>query len=107
MAIRIIPIDPQLVAQKFKISLDAVTYTFDLDFNERTGRFRLNIFDDLENELIFAIPMLVNYDLLKFHKFDPLLPQGTLFLVNLEEDNVDPSLGDLGSSVIMVYDEAI
>ena len=107
MAIRIIPVDPDLVAQKFKISLDGVTYTFDLDFNDRSGRYRLNIFDTQENELIFGIPMLINYDLLKYHKYNPLLPQGTLFLVNLEEDNVDPGIDDLGSSVIMVYDEAL
>lgn len=107
MAIIEIPLDESLIAYKFRIDLDGITYTLDLDFNSRSQRWRLSIKDDTEVDIVTGIVLLPKLDLLKYHRYNKALPQGILALFNLEDENTPPIQGELGSKSILLYEEAI
>lgn len=102
-----IPLDSSLVAQKFRVDLDGITFTFDFDFNERSQRWRMNISDDVESPLLTGVPVLPDVDLLRYHQHNPNIPQGNFAAFNLDSPGVPPVNGELGSEVILIYEEVI
>ena len=106
MATRELPLDPTDHAAKFKLDLDGRVFEFVFKFNARVNRWHLDILSDAGVELINGVLVVVKLDLLAKHRHDERLPQGTLFAVNLVSENVEATQDNLGSDVLVLYDEA-
>lgn len=103
MALREIPVGSDI--EKFKTELDGINYEYRFIFNDRTQLWGMDIFDDTGELLLGGVPMLVNQDILDKYRNDKRLPQGTLFITNLVEENVDPGRDNFGTDVILFYQD--
>lgn len=105
MAQRQIPIEQGEVGFLMKLDLDNRPYSLRFTFNIRLSVWLLDISDDAGEPLVAGIPIYVKQDLLKYHRHDTRLPQGTLVAVNLVDGVTNPDLDTFGSSVLFLYEE--
>lgn len=106
MALRELPVQ-DLVAYEMKVDLDNIPYSFVFTFNDRVKTWTFSIFDDAGTELISGIPVFVNALLLENYQHDDRLPQGNLFAVNLVDDASPPNEDNLGTDVVIFYEDAV
>ncbi len=107
MAVREIPVRNDIAAYSFSVDLDNITYNFNFKFNDRTNLWSIDISNDAEVLLVAGIPLFVKQDLLQFFRHESRLPQGTLFAANLVNENLPPDRDNLGTEVVLLYDEVV
>ena len=105
MALLKLPLRSDIPAYDFRIDLEGETYTFEFRFNERMGRWIMDLKTENNDPLIMGIPVLIGTDFLERFEVDGL-PPGNLFAVNLESEFVDAGRDDLGNNVVIIYNEA-
>lgn len=106
MAIKVIPINPDLLNYEFRVDLDGVVYTLAVRYNSREGRWFLDIKDASNVPITMSIKIVLNVELIRIYQ-QPELPPGSLFVLNSDSDSeVEPSLNDLGINTLLLYQEA-
>ncbi len=105
MALRQIPItsDPDSV---FTVDLDGVVFQIRLTLNERTGRFKMDLMTEIGEPIVEGVACVVNYPLLKKFK-DLRMPEGDLFFWDSTDQNREPNEENLGTEVVLLYQEAV
>jgi len=105
MAIIEIPTRVDIARYKYSIILEDVTYFFEFNFNARSERWSMNIFDSDNNLLLAGISLLYNVDLTgRFVNEE--LPPGRFILYDTEDANKSPTRNELGTRVKLLYNEA-
>lgn len=89
----------------FEITLDEIDFTFEFYWNERSGRWYMNIYDIDNNPLFTGICIVADWDLLTGKQVEGM-PLGTLITVDTDGQG-DPGLYDLGKRVLITYNEAL
>lgn len=105
MAIVEIPLRNDIAAYTFSVDLDNRTFTFDMKFNDRTGLWSFDILNDAGETLVGGVPLFVKQLLLSRYKHDTRLPQGNLFAQNLVNEDEPPGRDNIGTDVVLLYDE--
>ncbi len=105
MTIQEIPIDPTLSDFEQETELDGRQFLLRMVFNARNEGWYLSLFDANEDAIRTGIRMVLRWPLLE-GVVDPRRPPGDLMLIDLENSDVDPGLGELGERVQLVYLEA-
>ncbi len=105
MAIIQIPIDSDNMAFKLRTDLEDETYVFELIWNDRLGRWHINIMDADENPLLMGAPLNINYNILKRFRITGL-PPGQLMLYDAGEGNAEATRDSLGDSSLLLYEES-
>jgi len=105
MATEEIPVRNDIPNYDIKVTLDAVVFTMDFTFNERSSRWVLTMKTNEGDIIVEGIPMLTGVALLNQFK-DSRLPPGTLFIVNFGGSDGPPVRDDFGENVKLLYDEA-
>jgi hypothetical protein len=100
----LIPLRNDLDAYEFTIDLDGRTFNFEVQWNSRAEQWTLIIRDDGQTELLGAIPLIVNSDLIGRFR-DEKLPLGVLTLFDTSGANRDPAKADLGVRCVLLYEE--
>lgn len=105
MAIVEIPTRVDIARYRYSIILEGVSYFFEFNFNARSERWSMNIFDSDNNLLLAGISLLHNVDLAgRFVNED--LPPGRFILYDTEDANKSPTRDELGTRVKLLYEEA-
>lgn len=105
MAVVKLPLDSLNLSYEFKVDLDGTTYTVAIRFNSRSAVWIMDLKTVNDDSIIMGIPLLLGSDL--FGRFkDSRLPPGTFLMVNLESDVEEASETNLGTEVLLLYEEA-
>jgi len=107
MAIREIPLRNDIAAYTFTIDLDNRTFKFEFRFNDRSGIWHFDIFNDADEIILAGIPLFVKQLLIDIYKHDVRLPQGNLFAQNLVSEDDPPNRDNLGTDVVLLYEDAV
>jgi hypothetical protein len=105
MAIRELPLRSDIAAYSFRVDLEGTFYTFAFAWNSRIEGWFFDIRLEDETPIIVGQPVLVNYALAERFK-DERLPQGKLFFFDTSNKSLDPNRDDLGSRVLLFYEDS-
>ncbi len=106
MALLQLPVSSGSGKYEFKTTLDSVKYTLAFRYNTRAGRWIMDIKTGGGVIIVAGIPLLAGCDFLaQFQAYDDL-PHGNLFLLNLVDENESPDRDNLGTDVLLMYQEA-
>lgn len=106
MALVQLPVSSGRANYEFKTTLDGVRYTLAFRWNERAGRWIMDIKTASGAVIVAGIPLLSGVDFLAQLKEVKSLPQGNLFILSLVDENSSPGRDDLGVNVLLMYQEA-
>ena len=106
MALVQLPVSSDRANYEFKTTLDGEKYTLSFRFNNRAGRWIMDIKTATGTVIVAGIPLLAGVDFLAQFQTKTDLPQGSLFLVNLTDENTSPGRDDLGVNTLLMYRKA-
>ena len=105
MAIIGIPLRNDIPSYQFRVDLDAVTYTLSIRYNTRMDRWIMDFNDENNSPLVTGIILILGTSLLaRFAKAE--LPDGNLFLINIENENTEGNRDNFSNNVQLFYEEA-
>lgn len=105
MALIKIPLRNDIPSYEFKVDLDGTTYTIKIRYNTRTGIWVMDLYTDNDVAIIVGIPLLVGT--IFFDRFtDDRLPEGDMFILNIEDEDAEATRDNLNENVLLLYDEA-
>jgi hypothetical protein len=106
MALFIIPVDSADPYYSLDVTLSGSVYRFTLQWNGRGGFWTMDISDTSDNPLITSLRLTASWELISQFG-NPLLPAGNLYCVDMGGLDVDPTDTDLGTRVLLVYDDGL
>jgi hypothetical protein len=104
MAQTILPLDSLDSQYSVDVSLSLISYRLSLYWNERGQFWTLDIADTNEVIIAASIKLVADWELLGNLTQDGL-PPGKLLCVDMSGASLDPGPDDLGTRVILVYDD--
>jgi len=105
MAVLEMPLRADIPAYSFQLNLEGNLYNWKIRYNERMGRWLMDILDENKITLIAGIPIQTRFSLLSRFK-NPDLPPGYFIAVDESGENKQPSREDLGNDVKLFYIES-
>lgn len=106
MALLQLPVSPDKANYEFKTTIEGTKYTLAFRFNTRAGRWIMDIKTGGGEVIVAGVPLLAGVDFLAQFTARENLPQGNLFLLNLVDENESPDRDNLGTDVLLMYQEA-
>lgn len=101
-----IPLRADLPAYNFRVELDTVIYILKMRFNERFGRWIMDIKTEQDVPILLGIPLFADVSLTtQYEKSD--LPPGQFVIVNRADNDLPPGRDDLGGESVLLYEEAL
>lgn len=92
-------------AYQFQITLEDTSFFFDFEWNERGQFWSMSISDQDEQLLIAGVRLVAGISLIDKYIVSGR-PKGHLMCVDTSGKNIDPSISDLGSRVLLMYRES-
>lgn len=105
MATLEMPVRSDLAAYDFTIDLEERIYTITMRFNERKGRWVMDIADAGGVALLTGVIILVDINITDQYVNDDL-PPGRFFAVDITGERKNPGENDLGNDVKLFYLES-
>ena len=105
MALIQLPLRSDVPAFTFQTDLDGTTFSFKFRYNSRMDRWAFDIATANNDPIISGVLVVTGTSLLERFA-DARLPQGDMFVLNKEDENVSPGRNDLQKNVFILYDEA-
>lgn len=101
-----LPIDASAPHYTVDVALAGIPYRFAVHWNDRGGfwTFDLSLTDD--TPLVGSVKIVADWELCGQFP-DNRMPAGYLFAVDISGQGLDPGFDDLGSRVIMVFDDGL
>lgn len=104
MALLETPTRKDLPSYQYVINLEGTNYTLTFTFNDRMGKWFLNLGDSKNTTIISQVPIIASWPL--FDRFiADAVPPGTLFAFDSSGTSTDPGRFDLGDRVRLIYAE--
>ena len=102
----VLPINSNNTHYEFITTVADIVLNIRVDYSTRAETWYIEIYDEFESLLMGSRALIVGYNI--FNNIDlENLPDGTLFTINLLNENVDATVDNLGSDVIVMFDEAV
>ena len=105
MALVGVPLRKDVPSYQFRIELDSITYTLSIRYNSRLNRWVMDFNTENNSPLVTGIILLLGTNLLKRFKNEGL-PEGDLFLINVENENIEGGRDNFSENVQLFYQEA-
>lgn len=87
-------------AQSFVTTLDEIAIRFTIKWNDRSGVWTMDLFDNVTNDpLLYSIPLVLGQDLLEAYN----LNIGAIIMVDTANQGIDAGVNDLGYRVKMYW----
>lgn len=108
MATLLVPTSPGVPFYTQKTRLDGVDYVLGFRYNQREDRWYLSLADSEEIPILSGLKLVTNWPLLQAYHYDPRVPPGELFAMDLSGDDTPPGLNELGEGLRtqLIYFEA-
>lgn len=101
----VLPINSTNTHYEFTTTISDIVLDIRIDYNSRADTWYIEIYDEFGVILMGSRALVLGYNI--FNNIDlESLPEGTLFTINLFNQYVDATVDDLGSDVIIMFDEA-
>lgn len=101
-----IDINAEFASFKIKTDIEDVSYILRFDWNTRTERWYIGIYDSDENAIQIGIPMNVDCDLIsRFAETE--LPPGILILLDTSGLHSEAGRDDLGDRCVLLYQTSV
>lgn len=97
-----IPVDNLDYDQQFSVELDGVVYRMRICWNDRFGRYVLDLSDEFGTLLVGGIPLLAGESLLTPYT-DQAVPPGDLYLFDASGNDNEATQENFGESVFLMY----
>jgi hypothetical protein len=104
MALQVLPLDSDDANYTVDVPLAGSLYRFALFFNTRMGLWTMDIFMLDDTPLVSSIALVADWEI-ACQFTDLRLPPGFLYCVDTSGAGADPGRDDLGSRVIVVFDD--
>jgi hypothetical protein len=104
MATVTLPLRNDRYHYQFRISLDDTFYRFEIHYNAHDGSWYFDLRNDGETLLVGGHRIKLHADVLRYHRHLDV-PQGTLQVIDTQDDDVEPDAENFGVRVIMQYVE--
>lgn len=104
MADVVIPVDSADPHYTLDVTLSGIAYRLSLDWNTRGGFWALGIYDQTGAPIVLGVKIVADWELLARFA-NSRLPPGLLFCVDTSGQGLDPTDSDLGTRVLLVYDD--
>lgn len=104
MAVQELPIRSDIAAYSFRVDLDSVEYTLQFSWNSRMETWFFDIMTTDETPILMGQRVFVGFPVISRFK-DELLPKGRLYFFDTSGANLDPGRFDMGSRVLMIYED--
>lgn len=88
------------------VTLENVAYVFELRWNTRALAWFLDVYDDSETLLAGSRKLVCDWPIIGYRDTSALLPQGKLWVYDTSGAQLDPTLDDLGTRVLLIYEES-
>lgn len=92
----VIPVLPGRALTRQRLTLDGVTYTLELAWNQSEGSWHVSLFDSETAPIAVGLRVVTNWPLWRFYKYDSRMPPGELFAQDLTGDGSPPGFDDFG-----------
>jgi len=102
MAIEI-PLRKDVPSYSFRIDLDGTTYTMAIHYNERMDRWAMDFRTENNEDILIGIPLLLGTSLLARFR-DSRLPDGDLFMINIEDETVEGNRDNFSVNAKLIYE---
>lgn len=106
MAQFVLPVDSLNPYYSFDVALSSIVYRLTFIWNGRGQFWTMDISDTSDNIIQASIKLVASWELLLQYT-NPLLPPGSIYCIDMSGLDLDPTDTDLGTRVILVYDNAI
>ncbi|MBU6427984.1 MAG: hypothetical protein KGR26_03150 [Cyanobacteria bacterium REEB65] len=106
MADFVIPVDSSSTNYTVDVSLSGGVYRFGLFWNTRGQFWSLDIFDQTDKALATGLKLVADWELIS-GLGNSALPPGFLYCVDTSGRGLDPTESDLGTRVILLYDDGL
>ena len=100
-----VPLRKDVPSYQFRTELDSITYTLSIRYNSRMDRWIMDFNTENNSPLVTGIPLLLGTSLLTRFQIQGL-PEGDLFLINIENENVEGNRDNFSENVQLFYQEA-
>jgi hypothetical protein len=100
-----LPVRSDLPAYQFQTELEEETFFFDFEWNERGQYWTMTISNSDEEVIIAGIRLVSGISLLEQFTVAGR-PKGRILCVDTTGKNIDPSISDFGSRVLLMYRES-
>jgi hypothetical protein len=104
MAVFQIAVRPGLAHQELQVPIGDRVYTFSLRWTVREQRWYLDVYDEQHSPIYTGIAIVLNFPLGARCVSADFWP-GVLLAVDTSNDNAEPGLDDLGSRVVLLYND--
>lgn len=105
MAIFRIPLRNDLPSYEFKVAMDGATFTMAIRFNTRHGVWVMDLKTEQNEDIVLGIPLVIG-TILTARFADNRLPQGDLFMLNIENESTEATRDSLSENALLMYSEA-
>jgi hypothetical protein len=96
------PLDQPYPWYRFTMVLSQVTYTFEVYYNTRADRWRLNIMDVTGASLLMGVPLLIERDLTGNFKHLSI-PPGLFLVIDGKTGHSQPGLSGFALNHVLYY----
>lgn len=96
MAALLIPTSPGTPYFTQKTRLDGRDFILKFSYNQREERYYLSIYDEQEEPLLMGLKLVANWPLLRRYRWNPALPPGEIWVMDLTGEGTPPTLDELG-----------
>ncbi len=103
MDVLIIPVRPKVPHFEQTTTLDGRPFRLRFDWIQRIERWTISIYTGGGEALTLCKGLVLNGDALRQIRYDPRAPQGVLTVVDLEAQDVEPTLTSLGVRHRVLY----
>lgn len=92
---------------EFSVSLEGVNYVFDVRWSERAGAWYLDVLNEDGDYLAVGRKLVCDFPVVGHRETNPDIFPGYLWIVDTSGQQIDPGPDDLGSRVLMYYEESV
>ena len=88
----------------FKTTLDNIEYQFTFKWNVRGSFWVVDLAESDGTPIILGERLNTNLPLFSQYGYNDKLPNGTLWVTDIDTNNIEPALDSLGTRIKLVYD---
>lgn len=106
-AILYVPVPQGVPHSEQTTTLDGRTFLLRFDWIQRAARWHLGILQADGTPIVMGLPLVNGVDILRPHRSDPRVPQGSFAVIDLSGKDREPSLENFGEDIVLLYAVAV